>query len=283
MTTIDIILFCYNQEQYIKQALTSVFAQKTDDDIKIRIIVADDCSQDRTLEIIKDMESISSFPIVYLPQEPNMGISKNYQRSFAHTEGNYVAILEGDDYWYENHLMQHIDFLDKNRDYSMSMNTFDLLMEQTGKIEHDNWRHKNSFQKVTLEQQIAEGNQLGNLSACVFRGEYIRQLPEKLFNMSIADWMLGVTMAEYGDIAILKEVTSVYRIKASGVWAGLSRWNQLRVVLKYAEKYDEYQQYRYHEQWLLFRKKYLSQARRNWMYFMPQWVQRTWHKMKGKK
>ena len=51
MTTIDIILFCYNQEQYIEQALRSIYAQELPEGVSARIIVADDCSPDKTLEI----------------------------------------------------------------------------------------------------------------------------------------------------------------------------------------------------------------------------------------
>ena len=97
MTTLDIILFCYNQEQYIEKAISSIYEQKLPNGAAARIIVADDSSKDNTLAIIKRLVPESPFPVVFLPEEPNMGISKNYKRSFAATQADYVAILEGDD------------------------------------------------------------------------------------------------------------------------------------------------------------------------------------------
>lgn len=55
--------------------------QRVDEDVQVRVIVADDCSKDGTLEIIKSCEEKSPFPI---------GI-------FA-SGAKYVAMCEGDDY-----------------------------------------------------------------------------------------------------------------------------------------------------------------------------------------
>lgn len=217
MITIDIILFCYNQEQYIEQALRSIYAQELPKDERARIIVADDASPDNTLAIIKRLAPESPFPMVFLPEEPNMGISKNYKRSFAATEADYVAILEGDDYWLQSHLTQHVEFLEAHSECSMSMNEITTSNEQTQQMLYHPMVHKENatHMMVDTHKQIAEGNQLGNLSACVFRGPYLRELPDNLFDLPIADWMIGIMLAQRGDIGILKGSSSVYRVKAN--------------------------------------------------------------------
>ena len=236
MKSVDIILFCYNQEQYIEQALRSIYAQELPKDVSARIIVADDASPDNTLAIIKRLAPESPFPMTFLPEEPNMGISKNYKRSFAATEADYVAILEGDDYWLPNHLAQHIEFLENHPECSMSMNEISFLFD-SGYIHTELLVHDESADHICVDihKQITEGNQLGNLSACAFRGHDLRELPNDLFELPVSDWMLGVMMSERGDIGILKGTTSVYRIKESGVWAGRSRWQQHKVMLRYAD------------------------------------------------
>ena len=282
MTTIDIILFCYNQEQYIEQALRSIYAQELPNDVLARIIVADDASPDNTLALIKRLAPESPFPMMFLSEEPNMGISKNYKRSFAATTDDYVAILEGDDYWLLNHLAQHLEFLNAHPECSMSMNEITFLHEATGEMECGNrFRRKDTTcEMVDVKKQITEGNQLGNLSACVFRGDYLRELPETLYEMPIADWMLGVMIAQRGDIGIIKGSTSVYRVKASGVWAGRSRWKQYRIMIRYADMYDNFQNGKYHTEWREFKHRCWRDVRRNWMHYMPIWVQNTWHKIK---
>lgn len=282
MTTIDIILFCYKQEQYIEQALRSIYAQELPRDVSSRIIVADDASPDTTLAIIKRLAPQSPFPMVFLPEEPNMGISKNYKRSFAATKADYVAILEGDDYWLPNHIAQHVEFLQTHPECSMSMNEITFMHGESLDI-HESITFRNrkeDYILVDLHKQIVCGNQLGNLSACIFRGDYLRELPTDLFNMPIADWMLGVMLAQRGYIAILKESTSVYRVKASGVWAGQSLWQQHKIMIRYANMYDKFQNGKYHAEWREFKRHCWQEVRRNWMHYLPKWVQKCWHKIK---
>lgn len=281
--SVDIILFCYKQEQYVEQALRSIYAQELQHDVEARIIVADDCSPDGTLNIIKRLASESPFPMEFLPDEPNMGISKNYKRSFAATKADYVAILEGDDYWMPNHLRQHIEFLTNHPECSMSMNEIQYLHELTGEkgIGYMVKYTQADYVVVDVEKQISCGNQLGNLSACVFHGGYLRELPMDLFDMPIADWMLGVMLAQRGYIAILRGSTSIYRVKPSGVWAGKSLWQQHIEMLRFANMYDRYQKGLYHKEWKQFKRNCWREVRRNWMHYMPSWIQNVWHKIKN--
>lgn len=276
MISVDIILFCYKQEQYIEQALRSIYAQELPKDVEARIIVADDCSPDDTLNIIKRLAHESPISIEFLPEEPNMGISKNYKRSFAATKAEYVAILEGDDYWLPTHLKQHIEFLQNHPECSMSMNEITTLREDSGQMQVSVMvrRANESYILIDAHKQIAEGNQLGNLSACVCRGEYLRELQKTLFDMPIADWMLGVMLSQRGYIGIIKGSTNVYRIKSSGVWAGRSKWKQHRILLRYADMYDRFQDGKYHAEWNEFKQNCWRELKRNWMHYMPKWVQR---------
>lgn len=284
MTTVDIILFCYKQEQYIEQALRSIYAQELPDNVSARIIVADDCSPDGTLTIIKRLAPESPFPMTFLPEEPNMGISKNYKRSFAATTADYVAILEGDDYWLPNHLKQHIQFWQHHSDCSMVMSRITYMkVGEDGKESVEplgRWRYPLEPYMVEIDKQITEGNQLGNLSACSFRGDLLRALPESLFEIPIADWMIGVMMAENSPIALLSESSSVYRVKAGGVWAGHSRWQQHKIMLRDADMYDHFQNGKYHKEWREFKHRCWQDVRRNWMHYMPEWVQKFWHQIK---
>ena len=249
MTSVDIILFCYNQEQYIEQALRSIYAQNLPKKVVARIIVADDCSFDHTLSIIKRLAPESPFPIVFLPEEPNMGISKNYKRSFAATHSEYVAILEGDDYWFPDHLFQHIRFLSSHQRYSLSINQLQFLKEGEG-LQVSYWPFIVSHVSISLRQQIECGNQLGNLSSCVIRGKYLRSLPESFFDFQFADWELGMFLAELGPMAKLKGVTSVYRVKPSGQWVQLNDNERLSSRLTSIEEMDAFFGRKYHDSFL---------------------------------
>lgn len=117
----NIILITYNQEKDIRQALESILMQKRTFDFNI--IVADDCSTDTTLQIISEYAEKSDIEFIFLPQTSNLGYIKNYQRAFAACNRDYIAIMEGDDYWLSpSHLENHIRFLANHPECSMSYN-----------------------------------------------------------------------------------------------------------------------------------------------------------------
>lgn len=220
--SVDIILCSYNQEEYISQALESLVNQRVDADV--RVIVADDCSTDQTPQIIHEYQAKSPFPFIYLKANSNIGMKANYRRAFAACQGDYVAILEGDDWWHAStHLSQHIDFLESHPRYSMSYNLVAYYWQDTGATHPQQWLYKDlQYLSINLRQQIAWGNQIGNLSSCMFRTRLLHTLPEAFYQLNFADWELGIMMARKGPIAMLREVTSTYRINSKGQWTSLS-------------------------------------------------------------
>src|SRR5712692_739118 len=93
---LSVLLITYNHEKYIRQALDGVMMQKTDFDFEI--VVADDHSLDSTIAIIEEYQA-DNHNIRVLPSERNVGITRNYQRGFGACRGEYIAVLEGDDFW----------------------------------------------------------------------------------------------------------------------------------------------------------------------------------------
>ena len=270
---LDIILITYNQEQYIAQAVESILMQRVNDDVEVCVIVADDCSTDKTLEVIKSYKAKSTFPFIFLDSDHNLGISKNYQRAFAACHGDYVAVLEGDDWWSSpNHVEQHICFLDSHRECSMSMNKMTFVSQSSQEFRIQGWGWNDDVHYVDTKEQISAGNQLGNLSACVLRNACIQALPQSLFDIPIADWMLGVMLSQQGLLAILKESTSVYRTNENSQWASLTKRKQYKRLLFLAKLYDEYQNGKYHEYWKHFIAKTKKRYRCKLRDYLPPFI-----------
>lgn len=82
----------YNGEQFIAQTLESVARQKLRPD---RLVVLDNCSTDRTPEIIKNFTGIRC---EYIRNERNLGLFGNLNRSLDFsTETEFLQILHADD------------------------------------------------------------------------------------------------------------------------------------------------------------------------------------------
>ncbi|NDV78806.1 glycosyltransferase [Dysgonomonas sp. 511] len=283
---INIVLITYNHARYIHQTLESILMQKTP--CEVEIIVADDCSTDNTVDIIKEYETKSPFTFTYLHKTHNVGYNKNYQQAFAACTGNYVAIMEGDDYWTTpNHIESHVSFLENNSGYSMSFNRHIRLFEDQEREEIFEWMGADDYEPVTTPQ-LAMGNRIGNLSCCVFRGSIIQEINPKLFSMEIADWMLGMYMGQFSPLAYLKEVTSAYRIHDNGQWSRMTEREQALRTIELINEYDKYFNYKYTAYFtkhkkrleiLLYGDKSLKGRMKN---MMPPFIKNIYRKIKNK-
>ena len=261
---IDIILCCYNQEETIRQSVESIFSQEFPKNEPVNLVIADDCSQDSTTQIIKNIIPPKQISITYLDSQQNLGLVKNYERAFKVCNGDFVFILEGDDWWHHpNHIRQHIEFLREHSDISMTWNRI-TFYECIGGKYTSHWDSENKkYKTYTISEQIL-ANRIGNLSACCFRGKYIRTLPKKLFDIGFADWLLGMIMAEKGNIAILQESTSTYRVTPNGQWSGMTAKEQRDACIKAAEEYDSFFDEKYHSDFELLKKR-LQKENYSWI------------------
>jgi len=89
-------LFAYNQEKYIREAIEGAFAQTYS---PLEIILSDDCSTDRTFEIIREMacEYRGQHTIILNRNEQNIGITSHVNKIFLMTRGELVVVAAGDD------------------------------------------------------------------------------------------------------------------------------------------------------------------------------------------
>ncbi|MFI3327752.1 MAG: glycosyltransferase [Rikenellaceae bacterium] len=92
---VSIILPTYNVEKYLRECLDSLICQTLSD---IEIIVVDDGSPDRCGEIMDEYAARDSR--IRVIHQPNQGYGAAVNRGFAAATGEYVAIVEPDD-WVE--------------------------------------------------------------------------------------------------------------------------------------------------------------------------------------
>ena len=115
---LSVVMTTYNHERYIATALESVLRQQTD--FPIEIVIGEDCSTDRTLNIALDYQAQYPEAIRIVRSESNVGWRANYRRTIAAARGRYIALLDGDDYFtHRKKLQMQVDLLEANPDVGM--------------------------------------------------------------------------------------------------------------------------------------------------------------------
>ena len=114
---LSVILITYNHEKYIEKALDSVLSQVTD--FPFEIVIGDDCSPDNTKNIIREYRDKYPDIIRIVHREKNTGRpTLNVYETTMKCRGDYLAYLEGDDYWTDSDKLQkQMDFLNEHPEY----------------------------------------------------------------------------------------------------------------------------------------------------------------------
>jgi glycosyltransferase involved in cell wall biosynthesis len=225
--TVSTAIVCYNQEAFIGAAIDSALAQRGN--FVQEIIVSDDGSSDNTRQIIGGLSDKHWKLIRDLSSDRNVGVSANYKRCFDAANGDYIAVLEGDDYWFDELKLQYqVDFLENNPDCSMVFSK--IRVENLGNRTVRTLRRQEDIRGCKLDGSdfLAHEtmNLIGNFSCCMFRTELIRKLPEFLFETRISEVMIAFFLENFGQIGFINRPMSAYRQHAGGVWSGASREEQ---------------------------------------------------------
>lgn len=89
-------LIAYNQENFVREAVEGALAQTYS---PLQIILSDDCSRDRTFQIMEEMASEykGSNKIFLNGNKKNLGIGAHVNRIMDYAEGDLIVIAAGDD------------------------------------------------------------------------------------------------------------------------------------------------------------------------------------------
>lgn len=108
---ISVIVICYKQEELIKRAINSLLAQK---DYIYEICVSDDCSPDRTWEVLQEYDK--QYPGLFKLHQnrPNVGIFENIEYTWTMPTGDIIYRLAGDDECGEGWFKTVIEYIQNN-------------------------------------------------------------------------------------------------------------------------------------------------------------------------
>lgn len=221
----SVLMITYNHEKYIAQAIDSVLMQKTNFDYEI--VIGEDCSTDRTREIVLEYKAKHPGKIRLLLQEKNVGMMQNFIDTLKACTGKYIALLEGDDYWTDPYKLQkQVDILEAHPEYSLCF-TDRRIIDLSGNvilIDRYNKKVYNTIDVITYRF-------CAPTQTVLFRNFYNIQTFLKRHNDFIyGDVLLTLFLSLLGDMYHLPDITANYRQTHTGVWTS-------KVVDKTHEEY----------------------------------------------
>ena len=209
--TIDVLLATYNGEKYIKEQIDSILNQSYKN---IRLIISDDCSKDKTQEILKEYEKKDNRIELHI-QEKNLGVVKNIEFLLKQIKNKYYMLSDQDDVWLPEKIEKSLETLLKNN--------VDLVFGDLEVVDQDLKTMYPSFGDfMLLNKKIHKyinSNRLNYIYNCVTgctilaKKETIQKilpLPKKSKYL-IHDHWIGLMTSIYGKVAYMPEKYIKYR------------------------------------------------------------------------
>lgn len=253
---VSVLLITYNHGPYIAQSIEGVLMQRTT--FPIEVVIGEDCSTDGTRSIVAEYQARYPETIRALLPERNQGPFRNVAATLQACRGQYVASLEGDDYWTDpNKLQIQADFLDSHPDCSICCHNA-LMISQDGRWPSREVPAEKPAPLTTIEDLILSNETFIQTCTSLWRRGLFEYVPEWTEDVGFSDWIINILNAAHGHIGFLDRCMAVYRLHDGGIWSTRSMSVRVDAWTKAYDYINAYLGYRYDKQITLarFRRLY---------------------------
>lgn len=237
----EVLLITFNHEKYIADALESIRHQSLRSGFVVKVF--DDASTDRTLDIIREAQKNFPIEIQIFEADVNLGILKNYERAFSSVSSDWVAILEGDDCWWDStHLQSSVGALGRYPFISGTFSSLVLFSQSSNSYVEQTYPEKVRF---FTTKNLAFSNSVGNFSCCVYRAENLKSVLDKFVSVQGYDWLLNMLISEGNPLFHNTASSTLYRLHDEGLWSSLAQRRKSAEIVSAMKAYNKHFQNRY--------------------------------------
>lgn len=225
---VSVFVLTHDHAAWIGQALDGAVAQRAS--FRFELLVADDFSTDGTREIVREYERRHPDLVRTFLPERNLGVAGIWLVAARQCRGEYIALLDGDDYWTSSEkLARQAPLLDANPDWASCFHRATLFHEDGGQPSRPTTP---GFDRdVFVLDDLIRANFVPYLTV-MFRRDALATTPEWLFSYPWYDWLFHIFCARRGAIGFLDEDMAAYRVHGRGNWSARSRAEQLELDLE---------------------------------------------------
>lgn len=230
--TVDILMCTYNGEKFIAQQIQSILDQTYSD---FRLIIVDDISKDRTVEIIQQMMLLDS-RIELHQNEKNLGYFNNFLSGLNFVTSDYLFFSDQDDVWVKHKIeVQLSDLIQDKESVLMSFSNSYLLYDSLDS--NANYETKRDADKIKTYYSTAVELALRNIVSghtILMRTNELPWIKERMSKIIdkqhlYFDYVLTLLLLERGKIKYINE-SFVYFRQHSNSTSTVMRMNYYKYI-----------------------------------------------------
>ena len=195
---LSVCIATYNGEKYIQEQLLSILHQLDKND---EVIVSDDSSSDRTIEIIK---AFKDERVIIYPNQKFRNPALNFENAIKKSSGDIIFLSDQDDIWED-------DKVNVMRKYLLD---YDLVLSDCRIIDSENKVIGDSFFEIRGSHKGVVNNLYKNsyIGCCMaFRKSLMDVFIPFPKGIYMHDWWIGITSEIYGKVFFCEDKLVRYR------------------------------------------------------------------------
>ncbi len=211
---LSVLLVTYNQEKYVEQAIHSVLMQKTN--FFFELLIGEDASTDRTPKIVDQYNGVTTecLHTRVIHSKSNQGASRNFFDLLSLAQGEYLAFLEGDDYWLDvTRLEKLVNWLENNHNYVGVSHRRERRQAGGSLVGYDPTEALIG-QTITIAdyEKGKAYSAMGSVMRNIYKKNIALYEPVLTAARNACDLIICYTTLMQGNIYILNEILGVYRV-----------------------------------------------------------------------
>ena len=173
------------------------------------MIIIDDCSTDKTVEIISNIIKLDSrIKLFLLSKNQGTGVARN--TGITQAKGHYISFLDSDDLWKPNKLETQLNFMKVNN-LLFTFSFYECIDEEGNDL-----NRRKEAPNPTTYKKLFFCNYIGN-STAIYDASILGKIPIETIRKR-QDWMLWLTIVKKIKIAQpVPEVLAYYRIRKNSI------------------------------------------------------------------
>lgn len=198
----SIVIPTYNRANLIIETLESVFQQEYNN---YEILVVDNASTDHTLELLKPLEAEGKIRLIR--NENNLERSRARNKGFENAKGDFLTLLDSDDFMYPSNLKDAADFIQNNPTCHFFHNYYELVDAEKRALYHYRYPHPEKQIKA-----LAEGNFISCIGVFLSKEVYSNYLfdeDEKILGSE--DWELWIRIRANYELGVIPKINNGIR------------------------------------------------------------------------
>ena len=229
---VSAFVLTHDHAEWIGDAIESAVAQRPP--FAFEVLVADDCSTDGTREIVREYERRHPDLVRTFLPDRNLGVEGIWLQAARECRGEYIALLDGDDYWTDREkLTRQAALLDAHPEWISCFHRA-TLFDEGGSFPPRQATPDFDRDEFELED-LLRANFIPYLTV-MFRRRALDRIPAWGFSYLWYDWLFHIACARQGRIGFLDEDFAAYRVHSGGNWSSRDRVFQLEEDLRVYER-----------------------------------------------